>query len=362
MAKESGHPKPIGRENLEFDDARATSPANATVAEFARNRQTPAKVPIVSLLTQSPRQEEPKKVREKSFLGTTRKENRSDAYQPKIGSGLIATTKNFEKPPQRWRVRMHSLATMQDTCKYWTQVTGLSLFLVAGNAAISYGQSADSGASAGAEASSGDGSTSAGAASSADAEAGPNDEGGVTASSEGTASGDATGGDVSASEPGISAEASATSGDTATAETSTSAGTSAEATAGDERDADAEGETVISKERRNKGYAIAYQDGAYSAAYYKKDTAYVASGIYSGETLTKKDARAIVHSGVEVGASADSDEASAYATSGTDASGSKASETSAASTRTRASAWANTDGAAGGTADADFSASVEDEE
>jgi hypothetical protein len=61
MAKESGHPKPIGRENLEFDDARATSPANATVAEFARNRQTPAKVPIVSLLTQSPRQEEPKK-------------------------------------------------------------------------------------------------------------------------------------------------------------------------------------------------------------------------------------------------------------------------------------------------------------
>jgi hypothetical protein len=264
--------------------------------------------------------------------------------------------------------QMRSLANRQDAFKFWI-MAGVSLILISGNPIASYGQGANSGASASAGASGASGGDSAGANSSASATAGPNDSGGVTASASGTAGGSATGGDTSTSEPGISADATASSGDTATAETSTSAGTSAEASAGDVRDAEATGGTVISKEHRNKGYAISYQDGAYSVASYKKDTAYATSGIYSGETLSKKDAQAIIRngganvsSGVEVGASADADEASAYANSGTDALGSDGSETSRASTRTKASAQASTDGEAAGTAGADFSASVGAEE
>ncbi|MFZ5673690.1 MAG: hypothetical protein ACOZAM_12075 [Pseudomonadota bacterium] len=252
---------------------------------------------------------------------------------------------------------MHSLDKTLDLCLKWTQIAGLALFLSAGNIAITHGQTSDSGASANAGASSGDGSSNAGANSSAGASAGPNDEGGVSANSNASTGGSADGGDTSASGPGISAEASATSGDAPTAETSTSAGTWANSTAGDDPSAVAGGGTVLSKQGPYKGYAISYQDGAYSAAYYRGDTASVTSGVYTGETLTKKDARAIVRNSVRVGATANRTQASAWAEAETNAKGAAPAAVSAASTRAKASAWADTNGTAGSSADAGFSAS-----
>ncbi len=230
------------------------------------------------------------------------------------------------------------------------QVIMLSLLLVGGSAGFANSQTADSDASASAGASSGDGSSSADSDSSASASAGPDGSGGISAGSHGETGGAATGGDTSASEPGISADASATSGDTPTATTSTSAGTTATSTAGNYKSAYADGGTVYERQGKNRGYAIAYEDGAYSAAYYRGDTASAFSGIYSGETFSKKDARSLVRSQVKVGAYANRTEAGAWASAGTNAVGSVGRWASAAGTYASASAWASTDGTAAGSA------------
>lgn len=222
----------------------------------------------------------------------------------------------------------------------------LSLLLAGGSVGSAYGQEADSGASASAGADSGDGDSSADSGASADASAGPDGSGGVTADSHGETGGSATGGDTSASEPGISADASATSGDTPTATTSTSAGTSATSTAGNYKSAYADGGTVYQKLGSKRGYAVSYQDGAYSAAYYRGDTASAFSGIYSDDNFTKKDARSIIRSQVNVGAYANRTEAGAWASAGTYAEGRVGRWASAAGTHASASAWASTNGTA----------------
>jgi hypothetical protein len=219
----------------------------------------------------------------------------------------------------------------------------LSLLLAGGSVGFAYGQEADSGGTASAGADSGDGTSSADSDSSATASAGPDGSGGVTADSHGETSGSATGGDTSATQPGISADASATSGDTPTATTSTSAGTSATSTAGNYKSAyaDTDDGTVYQKLGKNRGYAVAYEDGAYSAAYYRGDTASAFSGIYADENFTKKDARSIIRSQVKVGAYANRTEAGAWASAGTYAEGRVGSWASSAGTKAEAGAWAN---------------------
>jgi hypothetical protein len=222
----------------------------------------------------------------------------------------------------------------------------LSILLAGGSIGLAYGQAADSDGSASAGASSGDGSSSADSGASTDASAGPDGSGGVTADAHGETGGSATGGGTSVSEPGISADASATSGDTPTATTSTSAGTTATSTAGNYKSAYADGGTVYQKLGKNKGYALVYEDGAYSAAYYRGDTASAFSGIYSGDSFSNKNARSLIRSQVQVGAYANRTEAGAWAAAGTFAAGSVGRWTSAAGASANASAWASTDGSA----------------
>ena len=184
------------------------------------------------------------------------------------------------------------------------QATALLTILSLDGVATAYGQSADSDASAVAGAASGDGSSSADSGSTATASAGQDGSGGITADAEAQTRGSAMGGDTSVVNLGISAEASASSGDIATAQTSSSAGTSAGATAGNYKSVYAEGGTMLTRQGPNRGYAIAYQDGAYSAAYYRGDTASAVSGVYTGQTLTNKDARSIIRSSAKAGATA----------------------------------------------------------
>jgi hypothetical protein len=115
---------------------------------------------------------------------------------------------------------------------------------------------------------------------------------------------------------------------------------------------------VIERQEKKHGYAISYVDGAYSASSYRGDTAYASSGIYSGETMTNKDAKSIVRNSVKVGAMANSTEASAWAEAETTATGTANSVTSTAATTAEAKAEAAIDGTASSSAKASFSASV----
>jgi hypothetical protein len=208
---------------------------------------------------------------------------------------------------------------------------------LSGTAYAEDGTDASSDSSAGAD--SGAGST-ANSDSSADASAGTTSGGDPTASATGTAEGGATGGDTAA-DGAISADASATAGETATAETSTSAGTSAGATAGNYKSVYAAGGTVYEKKGKKKGYAVAYQDGAYSAAYYRGKTAGAFSGIYTGEKFSDRRARSLFRGFVSVGAWADRYQAGAYASAYAHAEGWNKGHGASAKTGADAFAWVN---------------------
>jgi hypothetical protein len=197
----------------------------------------------------------------------------------------------------------------------------------------------DSSSDSNASADSGAGST-ADSGSSAEASAGTTSGGDPTASATGTADGGATGGDTSAA-GSISADASATAGETATAETSTSAGTSAGATAGNYKSVYAAGGTVYEKKGKRKGYAVAYLDGAYSAAYYKGNEAGAFSGIYTGEKFSDRRVRSLFRGKVTVGAWADRNQAGAYASAYAHAEAWNKGHGASAKTGADAFAWIN---------------------
>ena len=157
---------------------------------------------------------------------------------------------------------------------------------------------------------------------------------------------------------GISAQASATSGDAATAQTSTSAGTSANSIAGEHPYASATGGTTICKLNQNRGYAISYVDGAYSLSGYKGDTAYATSSIWSGDTLTNKEAKALFRSSVQASAQADTTTATASVTATSKAKGTANSLTSQVQSTSEASVGASTEGWATASARTSVSASV----
>jgi hypothetical protein len=200
------------------------------------------------------------------------------------------------------------------------------------------GTQSSSDSNAGAD--SGAGST---ADSSASADAGATNSGGnPTASAEGSIDGGATGGDTSAGpDSPVGAEASATAGETATAETSTTAGTSASSTAGNYKSVYAAGGTVYEKKGKKKGYAVAYQDGAYSAAYYKGKEAGAFSGIYTGEKFSDRRARSLFRGFVTAGAWADRYQAGAYASAYAHAEGWNKGHGASAKTGADAFAWVN---------------------
>jgi hypothetical protein len=245
------------------------------------------------------------------------------------------------------------------------RILAVAFLLASSSAGKVHAQDSEASASAdaGGTVSGGSGSdaSSAGASSSADASAGPESGGGVTAGSTASTDGSASAGDpaVSSDPSSISASASATSGDTPIATSSTSAGTSATSTAGNYKSAYAVAPagTVYSKLGKKRGYVIGLQDGAYSAAYYRGDTASSVSGVYTTNSLTKADARALVRSFAKAGAIANRNSAAAWAAAGTDAVGSVGALASSARTRVSASAFAKKGGAAGYSASAEFSAS-----